>query len=408
MNKWITGLFATALISGSAFADTGAPAPSAKDLSKAVEKVNYVETDVSGVKLSGYVDAGYIYNFTGNNTISTRAAADGQSSGDFNLNTVKLTLSKDLTDKNEWQAGFRADVMLGEDAGSTLGGNDSGNANSFLLEQAYVTFRAPVGNGIDFKVGKFVTWLGYEVIERPSNLNITYGNLFQNMIPLYHTGVSAEYKVNDSISTGLAIVNGYNSDSNNGYDNSGDGYGMEAKIAYTNPGGNFTVQDAVYYSWDSSGEVYGTSSSGPNGNVFINDVVANWTPKFANGKLLLGLNGDFGYADVSQTTTNSDTWFGVAGYAKYQFTDIFSLAGRVDYIHDSDSAAFFSKFQPFTGNADVWSVTLTAGFNLAENLTLRAEYRLDLGDDIQVDGTTGDYASSDVAHSAVFEVVYTF
>ena len=405
MNKWITGLFAAALISGTAMADTGAPAPSAKDLSKAVEKVNYVETDVTGVKLSGYVDAGYIYNFTGNNYLATRAPSDGQSAGDFNVNAVKLTLSKELSDKNEWQAGFRADIMVGEDAGSTLGGHGD-EGNSFLLEQAYVTFRAPVGNGIDFKVGKFVTWLGYEVIERPSNLNITYGNLFQNMIPLYHTGVSAEYKINDSFSTGLAVVNGFNSDSNYGYDDSGDGYGIEAKIAYTNPGGNFTIQDAVYYSWDSSGEIYG--ASGPNGNVVINDIVANWTPKFANGKLLLGLNADIGYADVSQSTTNSDTWFGVAGYAKYQFTDVFSLAGRVDYIHDSDSAAFFSKFQPFTGSADVWSVTLTAGFNLAENLVLRTEYRLDLGNDIQVDGSTGSYASSDVAHTVAVQVVYTF
>ena len=74
--------------------------------------------------------------------------------------------------------------MIGEDANyladraypnsnSTFGGatagtggpnNSDSNSNSLFLEQAYVSIRAPVGNGWDFKAGKFVSILGYEVI----------------------------------------------------------------------------------------------------------------------------------------------------------------------------------------------------------------------------------------------------
>ena len=66
------------------------------------------------------------------------------------------------------------------------------------LEQAYVNIRAPVGNGWDFKVGKFVTILGYEVIERPANMNITYGQLWQNAFPSdLRIGVLSSYRFDD-------------------------------------------------------------------------------------------------------------------------------------------------------------------------------------------------------------------
>jgi len=446
MNKWITGLFATALISGVALADAGAPAVSAKDLSKAVEKVNYVETDVPGVKLNGYVDVGYTYNFIGKSSyVGNRFGQDSTPAGDFNVNAVKLTLEKPLNNKNELQAGFRVDAMLGEDAGNGLGGNNGSSGSSFggssstigssslLLEQAYVVIRAPYGNGIDFKVGKQVTWLGYEVIERPSNLNITYGNLFQNMIPLYGTGVSAEYKFNDMVDGGLKINNGWNADSNygvtgnstlNSHTNTNDGYGIEAKLNIKNKGGNANIQQSIYYSWDSSFQA--VNNARENGNVVVYDVWGNWAPKFANDKLLLGFNTDLGYADLhTGNDYNPDnrgtTWWGAALYAKYQFNSIYSLAGRADYIHSDDTGPKFGTgtstgYNGYDSNhfnrQDLWSLTLTNSFNIVENLLIRAEYRVDFGDNTTAatsayheSGTTG---SSNIANTVSLEAVYTF
>ena len=456
MNKWITGLFATALISGVALADAGNVTASSKDLSKAVDKVNYVETDIPGVKLNGYVDVGYTYNFIGKSSqVTNRFSQDAKSGGDFNVNAVKLTLEKPLNNKNELQAGFRVDAMLGEDAGNGLGGNNgktgysfgdygynnsTTGASSILLEQAYVAIRAPYGNGIDFKVGKQVTWLGYEVIERPSNLNITYGNLFQNAIPLYGTGVSAEYKFSDMVDGGLKIVNGWNSDSNYGitrssypntHTNTNDGYGIEAKVNIKNKAGNANIQQSIYYSWDSS---FQTTYTQDNGNLVVYDVWGNWAPKFANDKLLLGFNTDLGYAD---THTGSDlypdsrgtTWWGAALYAKYQFNSIYSLACRADYIHTDDSGQKFGAGTPsVTGQygydntvnrEDLWSITLTNSFNITENLLLRAEYRADFGKDTtstEVSSDPGErdikdndeVSTGDVAHTVSLEAVYTF
>ncbi len=429
MNKWITALFVAALATGSAFADVGAPAATAKDLTKQVDKVNYVETDVPGVKLNGYVDVGYIYNFVGGGgggtSIVNRFPQDGQPAGDFNVNAVKLTLEKPLSDKNELQAGFRVDAMLGEDASALGGMGSDGSSSSLLVEQAYVTVRAPWGNGVDFKFGKFVTWLGYEVIERPSNLNITYGNLFQNAIPLYHTGISAETKFNDIVDGGFAVVNGYNSDSNNGNSfgaQSNDGYGIMAKVNIKNKGGNANIQNSVYYTWDSAYEMSLAGSPWKeNGSAVIWDVWGNWAPKFANDKLLLGFNTDLGNMDVRSPGfssaghgTSSSTWWGAALYAKYKFTDFFSLAGRADYLHTDDSGQKFGDSFPNTGginngifnNEDLWSGTLTAAFDVVENLVVKAEYRVDLGDDT-LQGSSSN-STNDVAHTVAVEAVYTF
>jgi len=408
MNKWIAGLFATVLVAGVARADVGAPAPSAKDLEKVVEEVNYVETAKSGIVLSGYVDVGYIYNFNATQGNGQRFNTDQTPGGEFNVNAVKLTLEKPLTDANEFQAGFRVDAMVGEDAGN-LGGNgapefngtgDGFGSDSLFIEQAYVTIRAPYGNGIDIKAGKFVTWLGYEVIERPANLNITYGNLFENMIPLYHTGVSAEYVFNDIVDAGIAVVNGFNSDDNFGVAGTDDGYGFMAKVNITNPGGNANWYNAVYASWDSSFEVVGGTDEG---TVIIYDSWGNWAPTAFDDKLLLGFNANYGYGETNAFGGESSTWWGAALYAKYQFTDIFSLAGRADYI--SDDAGKFLNPGTVAGNRDndIWSITLTAGFDLLENLLVRAEYRVDFGENAGDSDLLGEDN-----HTIALQAVYTF
>ncbi|MEY2851688.1 MAG: hypothetical protein RL549_387 [Verrucomicrobiota bacterium] len=129
---------------------------SAKDTKKVVQN-NFVETAQKGVKLSGYVDAGYSYNFNGQpqQKVTPRFGSDTAYKGDFNLYAVKLALEKAMSSENKAQAGFRADIMIGEDAtyladrttDSTRSTNDAQDSNSIFLEQAYASIRAPVGNG---------------------------------------------------------------------------------------------------------------------------------------------------------------------------------------------------------------------------------------------------------------------
>ena len=91
----LTALFLTSMaVTTSLCKADSAPETSAQDTKKMVQN-NFVETAQKGVKLSGYVDAGYSYNFTGsgnNSMVSTRYATDTAQRGDFNLYAVKLAL----------------------------------------------------------------------------------------------------------------------------------------------------------------------------------------------------------------------------------------------------------------------------------------------------------------------------
>jgi len=458
MKNMFKSMAILALASSVCFAGTDATAPAPdkdKELAKKIQDQGiYVESTVPGVVLSGYADAGYSFNSdsSANATTKTvnnvRFGGDTNTRGGFNLNAFKLALEKPLGDKNDFNAGFRADLMFGQDASyfnGTTANNASGatgqnnGGNALFVEQAFVDFRAPVGNGIDFKVGRFVALAGYEVIERPANLNITYGNLFQNAIPLYHQGVEASYKINDTVNVAGAVVNGWNNARPNipantpalGNNNQNN-YGFIGQFNVNAPGGNANITSTTYYGVNGDSNALGTTGvAANNGANFVQDVWANWKPKFANDKLLIGFNADYGIqgydypAALSTTQSATEEWYGVALYTKYQFTKIFSLAQRADYIHNADGTKWSSN-SGTTGfptsnaqfaqvaNNDVYSYTLTSSFDVWENMLLRAEYRVDWGNDWGVNNTSvvsganGATSKGGFSHLFTAEVVYSF
>jgi len=429
---------------------------SAKDTKKIVQN-NFLETEQKGIKLSGYVDAGYSYNFnsSANSQVYGRFGDDSASRGDFNLYAVKIALEKTLTDENKAQAGFRTDVMIGEDAnylanrsaGYWYNSNTGQNSNSLFLEQAYVSIRAPVGNGWDFKIGKFVSILGYEVIERPANMNVTYGLLWQQF-PLYYTGVLSSYKFDDYLDAKLGVVNGSNTDNNtttggySGIGSSGDGCAVLAALNVTAPGNNANWSNNFQWSTnpenntaavspDNLGNVYSSMPNGQmdassgTGYVFIYNSWGNWAPKFAEDKLLLAFNSVLGTANTSGW--GGTTWYGAGAYAKYEINEWFHLASRGEYLggNNGNKTSTASAFNDQNGDPQFnyslgwWEYTLTAGFNVIDNLLIRAEYRLDWGNSssgaplsTSNQGIPSNYNAvnrgSGPSHYAGAEIVYSF
>jgi len=272
-----------------------------------------------------------------------------------------------------------------------------------------------VGNGWDFKVGKFVSILGYEVIERPANMNVTYGLLWQQM-PLYYTGVLSSYKFDDYLDAKLGVVNGSNTDNNLTTSGNGDGCAVLAALNVTAPGGNANWSNNFQYSSnaDSNSSFATPYSSTPvptldfsaSGNpyTFIYNSWGNWAPKFANDKLLFAFNAlllsSGGTSNSNGTYSSNYTSYGAGAYAKYQFNDWFNLASRGEFLGVATNG----------NSGNLWEYTLTAGFNVIDNLLIRAEYRLDWGTGAVNNYTTADGSSTSTgpAHYAGAEVVYSF
>lgn len=431
-----------------------------KDLKKIIEDqgINYVETAQKGITLSGYVDTSYTYQFAGAGQYGPATTNPGsgpgnsqnfgrqfdQSNNTFNVNAVKIALEKALPDKNEWAAGFRIDTIYGSDAaylgdtafnGNTLKGTGTINDSGLAIEQALVKFRIPIGNGLDIYAGKFVTFLGYEVIESPANLNFSRGLLFTNLIPLTNTGVYADYKFNSTVEAKIGVVDGWNNSTSpsvgNGNvagtnDSNGFGKAITGQLTINAPGGNANITQSFIYSPEGEPGVVGQD----NGPLAVYDIWGNWNPTFVkNSALLLGFNVDFGYngasgypAPPSTNTsgpggtegpgaTDSNTFYGVALYAQYKFTKVFSLAGRAEYIHSD--ASYNPKFGAggvtganggFTpGAQDDFAYTLTASFNMWDNLLTRIEYRID-----DLSGNTTGTGHTSIQNEISLNAVYSF
>ena len=91
------------------------------------------------------------------------------------------------------------------------------NTPRYDLEEAYGSYAIPLGNGLTVKAGKFVTLLGYEVIEAPNNLTFSRSFLFSLAIPLTHVGALVTYPVFDWLSLTAGPVVGWDiGDDNNG------------------------------------------------------------------------------------------------------------------------------------------------------------------------------------------------
>jgi hypothetical protein len=237
------------------------------------------------------------------------------------------------------------------------------------------------------------------------------------------------YPVNDIVELQLAVSNGSGVDTGSQViaitpvtNNFSDGYGVTGTINIKNSGGNANWFNGVYYS-NAADDAFTTTDRG----TILWNTWGNWAPKFANDKLLLGFSSTLGGVsnsglDVTElasplpfgatkATIDSYSFWTASLYAKYQVTDIFSLAGRASYYH-LDSSDIFPNAGPTLSqrNFDAWSWTGTAGFDLLENLMLRAEYRIDFYDGLGSVPliTDGPNNHGETAQTIALQVVYTF
>ena len=99
----------------------------------------------------------------------------------------------------------------------------------------------------------------------------------------------------------------------------------------------------------------------------LSDTVITYTP---NAKLTLTANGDYGRSQKPLGFTHAVDWSGIAGYAKYQYTPLWALAGRYEYYNDHTGFT--------TGTAQhINEITGTLERKFVQHLISRFEYRFD-------------------------------
>src|SRR5208337_4897191 len=160
--------------------------------------------------LSGFVDLYYGQNF--NNPASQANGLrffDG-GANQFGLNLVELVVDK-APDAANSRTGYHVALGFGQAMNAVNGSEPKGGLGfDQYLKEAYFSYLAPVGKGLQVDVGKFVTPNGAEVIETKDDWNYSRSLLFTYAIPYFHFGMRAKYTFNDKWSVTGYVTNGWN------------------------------------------------------------------------------------------------------------------------------------------------------------------------------------------------------
>jgi hypothetical protein len=345
---------------------------------------NPLLTAFKDAHLSGFVDMGYVFSFNSLHASSGASVTAGTANAGgnpirtfdthgnaFYLNHAQLMVEKVATDK--MILGYRVKLDAGNDPflfdGQTL-----------TCEEGYIEFLVPMGTGLDIKAGKMATLAGAEVIEAKDDMNYSRGILFGFAIPFTHTGIRTSYAFNDKIKTTLGFNNGWNLIAGPGalapanlntFVDSNHGKTLEYQLE-VKPLKELTL-DATLYVGDENGTT-------PTGNTaYATQYVADLVANFSIGKVTLVANFDWGAHENDLGTGKRAAWSGIAGYAKYQFSDVFASSIRAEYFSDHDGRiAGPAPIAADSGTgARYFEFTLTEEFKVAGTAIVRVEIRHD-------------------------------
>jgi hypothetical protein len=376
VNKWTLGLAAAGMVS-------------LPTLSQADEKVvmSPISSTVASTVLSGYVDTSINWNLgTGNAVVPGFGYNSSAKQDGFNLNVVKIALEKPL-DENQWAAGYKAEVLFGPNAQilGTLPGLSSGTSDSQLaIKQAYVDLRAPLGNGLDIKVGVFDTIIGYESTDGPNNPNYTrsYGYTIE---PTTHTGILGTYQFSDMFGVSAGIANSFGpAVGGSGFNTAGTTSTDRAWYAraesYKTYMGSISFKAPASMGFLEGSTLYAGVINGFNGGLGGAD-----THIYVGGTISTPLKGlklgaSYDYVAIGDTAVQSSGYANAAAlYASFQATEKLSIHARAEYAsHSTDSVP--GGFVSSLGGAfpdKVFAYTATLQYDLWKNVLSRLEIRWD-------------------------------
>src|SRR3989475_11588552 len=117
--------------------------------------------------------------------------------------------------------GFKLDLAYGDtmdiivDTIKAAIGNQSVSDFDRYVQHATIGYVAPIGKGLRFDVGKFVTHIGGETIESIKNNNYSHAFFYTYAIPFQDTGLRVHYDWSDAFYTEFYALNGWNATSDN-------------------------------------------------------------------------------------------------------------------------------------------------------------------------------------------------
>ncbi|HTJ44171.1 MAG TPA: outer membrane beta-barrel protein [Kofleriaceae bacterium] len=312
-------------------------------------------TPAPAVEVHGFTSIAFSHNFNKTPDHSNPLRTFDTNSDTASIDVVELAVMRGVSKADD--LGFRVDAVAGstiprvEAASGLFRDPATGQAGYFDLQQAYASYKP--ADAVTIDLGKFVTPIGYELIEGWDGWNDHYSHsyLFGYAIPFTHTGARVAYTSGDLTYTAYVV---------NGWDN-----------ATTTNIGKTAGLNVLYVHGPAT--IAATYMGGKESDGWRHIVDAVATIKLGDNATI-GANGDFG-----QGGAMSSQWYGGALYATYSPAAKVTLALRGEVFDDKDGAR--------TGTAQTLEEgTATVQVHLSDDAHVRAEVRVDNSDQMVFGG----------------------
>ncbi len=366
---------------GTATTALAQPVPATEEKKTEEKKEEKPKTFWEENTLFAYIENSYVWNLghTGRHDVNELRLYDFDAGYTFNI--AEFSLKKDPSDRYPFGYGLVVTAGIDSQKNHALGiFRDTDdvfpfrNTEKFDLQEAYGSYKLPVGSGLTVKAGKFVTMHGYEVIESPNNLNFSRSFFFTFGIPFTHVGLLASYAPTDWLTVTAGPVVGWDAAEDNNDRPSGHGQITVTPFKDFSTNLNFVV---------------GPEQTDNNDNIrWLLDLVVAYT---GIKNLTLALNGGYGWeeneATLAASGTRKDTdasWWGIAGYAAYDWTEKLRTAVRAEYFSDPEGVRTAATAAGVGGRVSLWETTATLQYKIWKGLVGRLEYRHDEDSDSKV------------------------
>ncbi len=341
------------------------------------------------IAINAFASISYTWNFNDPLSKTNQLRAFDYDHNSIRVDAAELVVQKAVANRNDF--GFRIDVAFGAAARTAAARGlfrdvKTGSALDIDLQQVYASYIIPLGKGLRFDLGKFVTPVGYELIDGYDGYNDNFSRSFLFAYgPYTHTGFKLTYPFSDKFSAMVMLINGWDTVVDN---NAAKSFGVNLSITPVAP-------LAIYLNYIGGPERDNDNTSWRS----LGDIVVTYKPI---SKLALALNVDYGREQNGQpqpvapaTTMVTPTavaalartpdaqWAMIVLYLRVQATRRFALIARGEIFWDVDGNR--------TGTAQrLLAGTLTSELRLTDALLMRAEFRLDGSDHRVFEDSSGN------------------
>lgn len=226
----------------------------------------------------------------------------------------------------EYPFGFRADLVLGEDAAGAAP-RHSLRTDWFYLQQLYAALRLPIHHGITLKAGQIATPIGAEVLEGPLNNQISRSFLFNYGIPFTHTGLLMDipFMADDRTAAPKQVTL-----------TTGPIHGWDNVVGHDS---GFAWLAALAFTWNDEVSTTLSGTVGDEGGRLRTLVHALqvYRPGGSNGPFTLTGEGGWGHENAGAGQPGAD-WAMASLLGRYDFTRILGVSGRGEAFYDPQGA----------------------------------------------------------------------